>query len=89
MNKSLLVVLALGSALLSSCSSHPSDMRPADKVSSENVAPGTRDTDYTNYGTKTETGHEGHEAHGCQHADKGIEIDHAGIGPILAQHGFA
>ena len=47
MNKSFLVVLAFG-AVLSACSSHPSDHRPSAKVSLDNVAPGTRDTDIYN-----------------------------------------
>ena len=77
MNKSLLVVLALGSALLTSCSSHPSDMRPGDKVSSDNVAPGTRDTDYSNYGAKTEAAHSGHDAHGAaEHGREDVMLNH-------------
>jgi hypothetical protein len=65
MNKSLLVALALGS-VLSACSSQPSDFRPTSKVSNDEVAPGTRDTDYSNFGTEAEAGH-GHEATGHGH----------------------
>ena len=47
MNKSLLVALALGS-VLSACSSSPSDLRPSQKVSLDQVPPGTRENDAIN-----------------------------------------
>lgn len=77
MNKSLLVVLALGAAVLTSCSSHPSDLRPTSKVSNDEVAPGTRDTDYSNFGTKTEAAHGGHDAHGAaEHGREDVMVNH-------------
>ena len=47
MNKSILVAFAFA-GILSACSSHPSDFRPANKVSVDEVAPGTRETDIYN-----------------------------------------
>jgi hypothetical protein len=64
MNKSLLVALALGS-ILSACSSEPSDYRPGAKVSNDEVAPGTRSSDYSNFG--------GGAAGDVHHHDKGHE----------------
>lgn len=67
MNKSFLVALTFG-AVLSACSSHPSDFRPETKVSLDQVPPGTRDTDIYNLnGANPEATHEsGHDAHGAQ-----------------------
>ena len=47
MNKSFLAAIILG-CTLSACSSKPSDMRPNNKVSLDQVAPGTRETDIYN-----------------------------------------
>ena len=41
----LLLALATAALALSSCSSEPSDWRPDEKVSTDMVEPGTRDTD--------------------------------------------
>jgi hypothetical protein len=76
MNKSLLVVLALGTALLTSCSSHPSDLRPGDKVSNDAIAPGTRETDYSNFGGNTGSVHGGHETHGKEHGREDVMLNH-------------
>jgi len=60
MNKSFLAAIILGSAL-SACSSHPSDFRPGKKVSLDNVAPGTRDTDIYNLSGENTEQSEGHD----------------------------
>ena len=39
------LLLALATAALASCSAEPSDWRPDEKVSTDLVAPGTRDTE--------------------------------------------
>jgi hypothetical protein len=71
MNKSFLVALALG-AVLSACSSHPSDHTPSTKVSLDQVPPGSRDTDIYNLdGSNPDATKEGHEAHGAGHGEHG------------------
>ena len=42
--KALTLALALGSAFMVSCSSEPSDLRPENKVSVDQVPPGTRNS---------------------------------------------
>lgn len=65
MNKSFLAAIIVG-CTLTACSSHPSDMRPANKVSVDNVAPGNRDTDIYNLnGANKDITSEGHEGHGA------------------------
>lgn len=65
MNKSLLVALALGT-VLSACDNR-SDLRPSEKVSADQVPPGTRDTDIYNMdGSNSDATHEsGHGGHGA------------------------
>ncbi|SFQ34395.1 hypothetical protein [Hymenobacter arizonensis] len=52
LTNTLLLALATASLALSSCSSEPSDWRPDDKVSLDQIAPGTRPTD--NFDQNTE-----------------------------------
>ena len=86
MNKSFLVALALG-AVLSACSSQPSDFRPGSKVSLDNVPPGTRDTDIYNldgahpdvtevHGTKGHGKHGEHEGATEMHDRKDVMPNH-------------
>lgn len=68
MNKSFLAALFLGCAL-TACSSNPSDLRPSNKVSLDQVPPGSRDTDIYNMdGSNSDAtpthGAAGHDAHG-------------------------
>ncbi|MBK0403660.1 hypothetical protein I5M27_11735 [Adhaeribacter sp. BT258] len=66
MNKSLLVAFAFA-GILSACSSQPSDFRPGNKVSVNEVAPGTRETDIYNLNGQVAPHPEhGHEATGHQ-----------------------
>ena len=62
-SKTLLLALA-ASAALASCSSEPSDWRPDDKVSLDQVEPGTRNT--ANIGQDNDHGHHGP---GVEHED--------------------
>jgi hypothetical protein len=73
MNKSLLVALALG-AVLTSCD-HRSDLRASEKVSLDQVPPGSRDTDIANLngGTSDATHENGQGEHGAQPAAHGAE----------------
>ncbi|WP_201984408.1 hypothetical protein [Hymenobacter rubidus] len=45
LTSTLLLAVATASLALTSCSSEPSDWRPNEKVSLDQVAPGTRDTE--------------------------------------------
>ncbi|MFC5271019.1 hypothetical protein [Adhaeribacter terreus] len=66
MNKSILAAFAFA-GILSACSSHPSDFRPNGKVSVDEVAPGTRETDIYNLdGQVAPHPEHGHEATGHQ-----------------------
>ena len=88
MNKSFLVALAFG-AVLSACSSHPSDFRPNNKVSLDQVPPGTRDTDIYNLdGANPDATHEsGHDAHGAtSHGAEGHEAGDASRGDVMPNH---
>jgi len=70
MNKSFLAAIILG-CTLSACSSKPSDLRPSNKVSLDQVPPGSRDTDIYNLdGENPDATAEAHEAHGAAGHDK-------------------
>ena len=45
LNSTLLLAVAAATLALTSCSSEPSDWRPDEKVSTDTVAPGTRNTE--------------------------------------------
>lgn len=72
MNKSILAALAFA-GILSACSSQPSDFRPTSKVSVDEVAPGTRETDIYNLNGQEATTHDGHGATG--HEAAGHEVN--------------
>ena len=59
MNKTILAAFALAS-VLSACSSQPSDHRPSEKVSVDQVPPGTRETDIYNLNGGEDTEHDTH-----------------------------
>ncbi len=85
MNKSFLVAIALGS-MLSACSSNPSDLRPSNKVSLDQVPPGSRDTDIYNLdGSNPDATPVSHGAHGAagdghqenkDHGQKEVMLNH-------------
>ena len=86
MNKSFLAAIILGS-VLSACSGKPSDLRPNNKVSLDNVAPGTRDTDIYNldgahpdvtevHGTAGPGKHGEHEGATEMHDSKDVMMNH-------------
>ena len=67
-SKTLLLALA-ASATLASCSSEPSDWRPDDKVSLDQVEPGTRNT--ANIGQDND---HAHHSPGVEHEDISLDI---------------
>jgi hypothetical protein len=79
MNKSLLVALALGAAL-TACD-HRSDLRPSEKVSVDQVPPGTRDTDIYNLNNGSSDATPESGEHGTHHEAKAPEHGRTDVMP--------
>lgn len=88
MNKSLLVALAFG-AVLTACDNR-SDLRASEKVSLDQVPPGSRDTDIYNLngGTSDATHESGYGEHGHEggHKTTGEQNDRTDVMPNHDEH---
>jgi hypothetical protein len=87
MNKSVLAAFACA-AILSACSSHPTDYRPGNKVSVDSVTPGTRETDIYNLNGQEATAHDahGHEAAGHEAAAHEAAADTTHRPDVMLNH---
>ena len=86
MNKSFLIALALG-AVLTSCD-HRSDLRASEKVSVDQVPPGTRDTDISNLGGRNSdaTPESGYGEHGHEGGNKATDATRPDVMPNHDEH---